>query len=309
MNVREVFKNKKILVASVAVLLIAGGAVGSKVYADNVKAKEQVRIEQQQKEERQLKIDTETAINNLFEKAIINSKDAEKVAIKNDLDSGEITEVKQKYYVENSKDDWQKTINDGILNAENQMKQIETAKSSVEKIFKDNKVVNTDQKNVDSANKEISKIKNAKAKKDLSDKVAKVQEEINKQKKEKEEQEKEAEKQAQSKEIKENDANVSNPTETVLDTNNQQEQIVQEQQPQGQVSYNQAYAEQGTSNNWQAPAETTNNNTQPTTPAVTPPTSGGSQQQPSYPDYPLGEQTGTIPENGGTWNGGWSEVN
>lgn len=304
MNLKEVFKNKKVLLASVAVLLVAGGAVSSKVYADNEKAKEKARIEQKQNEEKQQKIDTEKVVNELFETAIINNKDAEKVAIKNDLKSDVVKEVKQKYYVEKTNDDWQKSINNGIVNAENQIKQIDSAKKAVEKVFKDNKVVNTDQKNVDSAKKEVDKIKNTKSKKELSDKLTKVKAEIDKQNKEKEAKKKEEEKQANaSNDSAKENATVKNDNavETATNITNQQEQAVQEQQPQAQVPTDQGYTGQDTTNNWQAPAETPANNQQEQTP---PPATGGGSTggqtttppvtPPTQPEQPSGPPAGFI---------------
>ncbi|WP_348922143.1 hypothetical protein [Enterococcus rotai] len=311
MNLKEMIKNKKIVTASIAVLLVAGVAVGGKVYADNQKAQEQERIakveKDQQAKEKQLKTDTEKAVNDLFEKAIIDNKDAEKIAIKNDLKDDTVKKVKEQYFVEKTNDAWQKVINDSIVNADNQLKQIDTAKKAVEKVFKDNKVVNTDQKNIDAAKKEVDKIKNAKSKKELSDKLAKVKQEVDRKAKEKE----------KKTESKQNDTEQSQVKQEEV----QQEQPVSQQQVTEQPVYQEEVAT--TSNNdWggQAQQQPVQEQVQsvPTPPVsggnqapeqpVTPPSSGGGTQQPSYPDYPIGEQTGDIPENGGSWTGGWEEV-
>lgn len=262
MNLKEMIKNKKIVTASIVVLLVAGVAVGGKVYADNQKAQEQERIakveKDQQAKEKQLKTDTEKAVNDLFEKAIIDNKDAEKIAIKNDLKDDTVKKVKEQYFVEKTNDAWQKVINNSIVNADNQLKQIDTAIKAVEKVFKDNKVVNTDQKNVDLAKKEVDKIKNAKAKKELSDKLAKVKADIDKQNKTKEENKKEAEKASQqtseAKTTTDNVATKNNSSEQqVADATGQQTNQVEQQAPQNNNGQDTGYYEP------QAPA--TNNGT------------------------------------------------
>ncbi|WP_188634495.1 hypothetical protein, partial [Enterococcus wangshanyuanii] len=87
-QLKKMTKKQKMGVLTVGIVVLLVGSFGYKAYADNQKALEQERIakveKEQQAEERQLKIDTETAVNDLFEKAIIDNKDAEKIAIKND---------------------------------------------------------------------------------------------------------------------------------------------------------------------------------------------------------------------------------
>ncbi|MFD2307520.1 hypothetical protein [Enterococcus termitis] len=176
-QLKKMTKKQKMGVFTVSIAILLVGSFGYKVYADDQKAQEQARIARIEKEK--LKNDTETAVNDLFEKAIIDNDDAKKIAIKNDLQSETVKNVKEKYFVTKTKDAWQININNMIDNAENQLQQIDIAKKAVEQVYKE-KVLNTDQKKYDVAKKEVDKIKNAKAKKELSDKLAKVKSEIEK---------------------------------------------------------------------------------------------------------------------------------
>lgn len=307
MNLKEMIKNKKIVTASIAVLLVAGLAIGGKVYADNQKAQEQERIakveKDQQAKEKQLKTDTETAVNDLFEKAIIDNENAEKIAIKDDLQSETVKKVKEKYFVVKTNDAWQININNMIENAEKQLKQIDTAKKAVEKVYKDNKVVNTDQKNVDAAKKEVDKIKNAKAKKDLSDKLAKVKADIDKQNKTKEDNKKEAEKASQqtpeAKTTTDNVATKNNSSEQqVADATGQQMNQVEQQAPQNNSGQDTGYYEP------QAPATNNgtgaNQNVAPTAPTdngntgLTPTPTPSAPEPTPEPEKPVGPPAGWI---------------
>lgn len=307
MNLKEMIKNKKVVTASIAVLLVAGIALGGKVYADNQKAQEQERIakveEEQKVKENQLKTDTETAVNDLFEKAIIDNENAEKIAIKDDLQSETVKKVKEKYFVVKTNDAWQININNMIENAEKQLKQIDTAKKAVEKVYKDNKVVNTDQKNVDAAKKEVDKIKNAKAKKELSDKLAKVKADIDKQNKTKEDNKKETEKASQqtpeAKTTTDNVATKNNSSEQqVEDATGQQMNQVEQQAPQNNSGQDTGYYEpqapatnNGTGTNQNvAPTAPTDNGNTGETPTPTPP----APEPMPEPEKPVGPPAGWI---------------
>ncbi|GGC94926.1 hypothetical protein [Enterococcus wangshanyuanii] len=302
MNVKDLFKNKKVLSGVIAVVLVASVA-GGKVYADNQKAQEQERIAKIKKEQLakrdQLKNDAEKAVNDLFEKAIIDNEDDEKIAIKNDLKSDSVEKVKEKYFVVKSKDAWQININNMIENAENQLKQIDTAEKAVEQVYKE-KVLNTDQKKYDTAKKEVDKIKNAKAKKELSDKLAKVKSDIDKKNKEKEDKKKETEKASKEAEVKE-------VSETVVKTNDVTEQQVvdatgqqidQAQQQTPQAGQETGYYEP------QTPATDngagTNQNVAPTAPANNGNTGGTQTPAPPAPEptpeptQPVGPPAGWI---------------
>lgn len=127
----------------------------------------------------QLMLDTQKQVNGLFGKVVIAGDTVAKdVAIKDDLKADIVKTVKDSSYNKESKSEWQKAINSLLDSADEQLKQIEKAKQTVEKVFKDNKIVNTEQKNYDSAKSETEKIKNQKAKNELFDKLAKVKQEI-----------------------------------------------------------------------------------------------------------------------------------
>lgn len=134
-------------------------------------------------------------INELFGKTVIAGDTVTKdVAIKDDLKADTVKTVKASFYNKEIQSEWQKAINGLLDNADDQLKQIEKSKLALEKVYKDNKVINTDQKNYDSAKSEIDKIRNEKAKKELVDKLAKVKQEIDS--KSKAESEKKAQEQA-----------------------------------------------------------------------------------------------------------------
>lgn len=297
-------------------LLLVCGLVGGKVYADNQKAQEQKLTEkvekEQQTKEKKRKTDTEIAVNNLFEKAIIDNKDAEKIAVKNNLKSETIKNIKEKYYVEKTDSAWQKIINESIVNAENQVNQIDLANKAVGKVFKENKVVNTEQKNYDTAKKEVEKVKNTTIKKELSAKLSKVKAEIGKQNKAKKETEQVNDTVKETNESPVEPENTNNGSAT-----SNEQQVNQESTP-----ANTPIEENQGGSDWQAPANDTgsgssdNGYVAPTPPPAntggnteTPPTTGGTQGEPEWePDMGWGQQSGKIDGNGGTWSGGFEEV-
>lgn len=119
-------------------------------------------------------------VNNLFVKPVLNGDSiTNDVAIKDNLTADEVKKVK----LSKESNEWEKTVNALVNNADNQLKQIAKAKIAVEKVFKDNKVVNYERKNYDSAKAEVNKIKNEKAKKSLQDQLEKVKTEIDKKEK------------------------------------------------------------------------------------------------------------------------------
>lgn len=119
-------------------------------------------------------------VNNLFVKPVLNGDSiTNDVAIKDNLTADEVKKVK----LSKESTEWEKTVNALVNNADSQLKQIAKAKIAVEKVFKDNKVVNFERKNYDSAKAEVNKIKNEKAKKSLQDQLEKVKTEIDKKEK------------------------------------------------------------------------------------------------------------------------------
>lgn len=124
-------------------------------------------------------------VNRLFGKTVISGDTvAKNVAIKDDLKADTVKKVKDSFYNKEIQSEWQEVVNSLLDNADDQLKQIEKSKQALEKVYKDNKVINTDQKNYDSAKSEIDKIINEKMKKELADKLANVKEEIDKKAKE-----------------------------------------------------------------------------------------------------------------------------
>jgi hypothetical protein len=119
------------------------------------------------------------AVNKLFQAKVINgSKVTKDLAIADDLEQETVDKVKNS--VENPSTDFEKAAKELAIESENQLKQLDKAKQATEKVYKDNKVVSNDKKLYDAANSEVSKIKNAKAKKTLTDQLTKVKADIDK---------------------------------------------------------------------------------------------------------------------------------
>ncbi|MEI5992352.1 hypothetical protein A5881_003908 [Enterococcus termitis] len=132
------------------------------------------------------KLDALVDINGLFlqtQTAVaINGSDVKKdLAIVDDLKKETVEKVSKAYFKEGATKSYDKTINELLTNAENQLNQIDKAKSEVVKVYKDGKVVSTDNKLYDTAKAETDKIKNEKAKKALNDQLDKVKADMDKQ--------------------------------------------------------------------------------------------------------------------------------
>lgn len=129
------------------------------------------------------KLALQEAVNGLFSEkdkiALKGSTVTKDLAIVDNLDDKVIESVK-----ELSDDADESTFDQAILDliaaAEGQLRQIETATTSVQKVYKGGKVVSTETKLYDAAKKEVDKIKNVKAKKTLSDQLEKVKAAIDK---------------------------------------------------------------------------------------------------------------------------------
>ncbi|GGD03296.1 hypothetical protein [Enterococcus wangshanyuanii] len=129
------------------------------------------------------------AINGLYQQTqtsvAINGSDVKKdLAIVDDLKKETVENVSKAFFKEGATKTYDKTINELIANAEKQLNQIDTAKAEVVKVYKDGKVLSTDNKLYDTAKNETDKIKNDKAKKALLEQLAKVKEDIDKKAKE-----------------------------------------------------------------------------------------------------------------------------
>ncbi|WP_321386442.1 hypothetical protein [uncultured Enterococcus sp.] len=128
------------------------------------------------------KLDLQEAVNALFSEkdktALKGSTVNKDLAIVDNLDKKVIESVKE-LSDDTDESTFDQAISDLIAAAESQLQQIDTATTAVQKVYKD-KVISTDQKLYDAAKKEVDKIKNAKAKKTLSDQLAKVKAAIDK---------------------------------------------------------------------------------------------------------------------------------
>jgi hypothetical protein len=128
------------------------------------------------------KLELQEAVNALFSEkdktALKGSTVNKELAIVDNLDKKVIESVKE-LSGDTDESTFDQAISDLIAAAEGQLKQIDTATTAVQKVYKD-KVISTDQKLYDAAKKEVDKIKNAKAKKTLSDQLAKVKAAIDK---------------------------------------------------------------------------------------------------------------------------------
>ena len=126
---------------------------------------------------------TQEAINALFnqETLAIDGKDVNSdVVIKESIEATTIAELKETSLVEDEKNtDWQIAINTLIIEAETQLSKIETATSKVEELVKDGNVqsgVSIDAYN--QVKSEVDTVKNENVKKELSDKLVKVYDQV-----------------------------------------------------------------------------------------------------------------------------------
>lgn len=213
------------------------------------------------------KLSTQEAVNQLYQPkdktvALNGSKVTKDLAIVDDLKNETIQSVKKEHLQDTKGTTFDKTVLELVNNAENQVKQIDTAKTAVAKVYKDNKVVSTDSKLYDNAKSETDKVKNAKAKKALSDELTKVKSDIDKKAKEAEEQQKQ---EAQKVENEVNNTNQQAKTEnetnqTVQETNNAENTVTNNQ---NDNSNSGSYVPQdnGSSQQQPAPPATGNENT------------------------------------------------
>lgn len=163
---------------------------------------------------------TQTTVNGLFKRTdkevAMNGSDVKKdLTIADDLKKETVEQAKKEVYKDKSTVPYDKTVNELLTNAENQINQLEKAKSEVAKVYKDGKVISTDTKAYDTAKAETDKVKNEKAKKGLSDQLAKVKADIDKKAKEeadKKNQSSEAKKTSQADGAKQDNATTDTPT-------------------------------------------------------------------------------------------------
>lgn len=124
-------------------------------------------------EELVYKTAVQSEVNALFSEAAIQDDQVEAdLAIKDDLHAEEIAAVQPR---EAEEDAWYTAINGLMTSASDQLKQIETAAEAVAKLF-DGDEINSEvsREDYDSAEEEVDKIKNEKAKNELSDRLVPV---------------------------------------------------------------------------------------------------------------------------------------
>lgn len=195
-QVNELKKEVGSTIQSVSKDTLSGNKALDKVdFSDYEQAKAEINT---QLDKVQKALETQTTINSLYKQdkenvAMNGSKVKKDLPIKDDLKKETVEKAKKELFEKDTKVPYNNTINDLVTNAENQVNQIEKAKSEVAKVFKDGKVVSTDKKLYETAKTETDKIKNEKAKKSLSDQLAKVKSDLDKKEKEESEKAKTAE--------------------------------------------------------------------------------------------------------------------
>lgn len=242
--------------------------------------------------------ETQKTMNRLFltdkDKVAMNGTETKKdLPIVDNLQKETIDTVKKEYYQEKAETDYQKTINELVGAAEAQVTQIEKAKEAVIKVFKDNKVVSTDQKLYDAAKAEADKIKNETAKKNLSGQLDKVKADIDKKAKEAEEKAKQEQQAKEAEQVKVTEQE----QQKAVETQQQAQQQTQAQTDQGQA--NNGYVDNGAGAATGNGGYTGGNGGS----GYTPPAGGNTGGQGSTGG---GGQTTTPPATGGGNSGGGS---
>lgn len=159
----------------------------------------------------QVAYNTQDAVNKLYQskdnKVAMNGTEVNKdLAIADNLSDDSLLKTKDTYYKKDSSTPHDKTVNELIDNATVQLKQLTDAKNEVAKVYKDGKVVSTDSKLYDSAKAQVDKVKNEKAKKELSDQLAKVKSDMDKKASEEAEKAKQAQSSQQAEQVNSNNA-------------------------------------------------------------------------------------------------------
>lgn len=251
------------------------------------------------------KISAQEAVNKLFQSkdkavALNGSKVVKDLAIADDLKIEAIQTVKKDYVQDQKESSFTKTLSELVTNAENQLKQIETAKTAVSKVYKDNKVISTEFKLYDSAKSETDKIKNTKAQKTLADQLVKVKADIDKKAKDETEKAKQAEEQKQAAQTNEAAA---------AQANEQQAQEATNAATTGQATANEnaantdSYTDNGSTYTGNQGGYTPSTSGGTSGGGYTPPATGGGDQggttptqpvQPTEPEVPSGPPAGWI---------------
>lgn len=246
----------------------------------------------------EMTFEAQKTMNRLFlsekDNVAMNGTETKKdLPIVDNLQKETIDTVKKDYFQEKAETDYQKTINELVGAAEAQVTQIEKAKEAVIKVFKDNKVVSTDQKLYDAAKAEADKIKNETAKKNLSGQLDKVKADIDKKAKEAEEKAKQEQQAKEADQVKA----AEQEQQKAVETQDQAQQQAQAQTDQGQA--NNGYVDNGAGAATGNGGYTGGNGGS----GYTPPAGGNTGGQGSTGG---GGQTTTPPATGGGNSGGGS---
>lgn len=122
-----------------------------------------------------------------------------------------VPKLKEKYYIDQPQNEWEHAINKLLIQAENQVNDIQTVKTKIEAFFTDKEdTADPNPEEFQTVKQDVEKIKNKKIKEELSKKIAQIQQKID------ENTEKETQEKAEEAQVNTNDqAPVTNtPVET-----------------------------------------------------------------------------------------------
>lgn len=260
------------------------------------------------------KFSKQTDLNKLFSKGVLVGDKLSEQPIADSLTKSDFDKVKSSLYVKDTKDAFNKSINDGLAFAESQLKQVSDAKAKESELYKGNKV--TDKANKDSLSKFkelVEGIKNPNIKKSFDKALKAISDKVKADEKAKEAKAK-ADAEAKAKEVggnveKQDDGTyvvkANDGTEYKATGNGQVTEV-----PRTQTSSASASKSGGTQSQVSTPSQPTSNSggsvqTQPSTPAPQPSTPAPQPSQPSnpQPSQPSQPSSGNSSNNGIYWDG------
>lgn len=236
------------------------------------------------------KFSKQTDLNKLFSKGVLVGDKLSEQPIADSLTKSDFDKVKSSLYVKDTKDAFNKSINDGLTFAEKQLKQVSDAKAKESELYKGNKV--TDKANKDSLSQFktlVEGIKNPNIKKSFDKSLKAISDKVTADEKAKEAKAK-ADAEAKAKEVggnveKQDDGSyiikANDGTEYKATGNGQVTEV-----PRTQTSSSSASNSGGTQSQVSTPSQSTSGSggsvqTQPSTPAPQP--SQPSNPQPTQP--------------------------
>ena len=260
------------------------------------------------------KFSKQTDLNSLFSKGVLVGDKLSEQPIADSLTKSDFDKVKSSLYVKDTKDAFNKSINDGLTFAEKQLKQVSDAKAKESELYKGNKV--TDKANKDSLSQFkalVEGIKNPNIKKSFDKSLKAISDKVTADEKAKEAKAK-ADAEAKAKEVggnveKQDDGTyvvkASDGTEYKATGNGQVTEV-----PRTQTSSASASNSGGTQSQVSTPSQSTSGSggsvqTQPSTPAPQP--SQPSNPQPTQPAPQPSAPTivsGYIGNTGRLWDSG-----